>query len=235
MDMNEEFPPELQVWMLEHFGQMAPNGIWRPEGTGLRYRKTDDDTLTLDHRVDHPDSIHHHERIKRLMETVNLRVEDDDVMVTQAALSVEEAYMQEIQERQAVASAWQCECGTRLADMNLEEGTPSFMGEREILLDNGETDTIEDWAVNVTCQGCDTVIAMNPDDYNILAGDDLFMRYKNDLGYLKAMTRQQMYEMASTDELGVLVGSECPDTGVKVPPWMWGTYCSRDYTLGEEE
>ena len=74
-------------------------------------------------------------------------------------------------------------------------------------------------------------IAMNPDDYNLLAGDDLFMRYKNDYGFVRALTRQQMFEMSNNGELGVLVGSECPDTGAKVPPWMWGTYCDRDYDL----
>jgi len=232
MDMNEDFDPELKVWMLEHFGRMAPGAVWRPEGTGLRYRKSGDDVLTLDHRIDHPDSVHHHERIVRLMESVNLRVEDDEVMVTPAALSAEDAFRQEMQERQAVASSWTCECGIRLADMDLENGTPTFMGEREILLDDGETSSIEDWAVVITCGECDgKEIPMNPDDYNLLAGDDLFMRYRNEFGYLSAMTRQQMFEMASGDELGVLVGSECPDTGEKVPPWMWGTYCSRDYDL----
>ena len=33
--------------------------------------------------------------------------------------------------------------------------------------------------------------------------------------------------VCKSEELGVLVGSECPDTGEKVPPWMWGTYCKR--------
>ena len=69
------------------------------------------------------------------------------------------------------------------------------------------------------------------------------MRYKADEDtFMVAMTRQQMYDTAENGELGVLVGSECPDSGMKVPPWMWGTYCKRVpveelliKSLGEEE
>lgn len=234
MDMNEEeFSPELKVWALEHFNQMADKAVWRPDGTGCRYRKIDETTMRLEHRIDHPDSINHHERVTRLFATVNIEMLDDDVMVTPAALSAEDAFRQEMQERQAVAASWTTEDGTKLADLPLEEAEPVYLGEREILLDNGETSTIEDWAIRV--MHGDEEILMNPDDYNLLAGDDLFMRYKNELGYLTAMTRQQMFDTAETGLLGVLVGGTCPDTGVKVPPWMWGTYCSRDYSLDEEE
>ena len=205
MDMNEEFGDELKVWMLEHFMQMAPKAIWRPEGTGLRYRKLDDETLALEHRVDHPDSLHHHERIVRLLNAVNLKAVDDDVMVTPAALSAEEAFMREVEERQAIAGSWTTPDGTRLADLPLEEGVPTYMGEREVLLDDGETQTIEDWAVIVPYESGEDIV-MNPDDYNLLAGDDLFMRAKTSLGWLRAMTRQQMYEAGKTREL-VRVGT----------------------------
>ena len=130
MDVNEDFDPELRVWMLEHFNKMAPGAVWSPEGTGLRYRKTGDDVLTLDHRVDHPDSLHHHERIVRLMETVNLRVEDEGAMVTPAALTAEDAFRQEMQERQAIAASWTTEDGTLLADLPLEDAYPAYLGDR---------------------------------------------------------------------------------------------------------
>ena len=241
MNDEEDFTDELKVWALEHFSQMAIKAVWRPDGTGLRYRKTDDETLQLEHRVDHPDSLHHHERITRLFATVNIGMTDEDVLTSPAALSAEDAFRMEMQERQAVAASWTHECGTPLASMPLELGVPMFIGDREVLIEDGETQTVEDWAISVTCTECDGVVLMNPDDFNLLAGDGLFMRYKpivdeeeSDMWYV-AMTRQQMYETAETGELGVLVGSECPDTGGKVPPWMWGTYCQRvphtDYML----
>tara|TARA_B100000424_G_scaffold211440_1_gene168874 strand:+ start:377 stop:1105 length:729 start_codon:yes stop_codon:yes gene_type:complete len=242
--MTEEYEPELKVWALEHFNQMAVKAVWRPEGTGCRYRKIDDQTLELEHRVDHPDSINHHERITGLFAAVNIGMVDDKPMITSAALSAEEAFMQEMQERQAVAASWTNEDGVPLASLPLELAEPVYLGEREVLLDNGETHTVEDWGVSVPPleEESSSNVIMNPDDFNLLAGDSLFMRYKSGDNYMIAMTRQQMFDMTKTDELGVLVGSECPDTGEKVPPWMWGTYCMRvpitdivSKSLGEEE
>ena len=238
--MTEEYEPELQVWALEHFNQMAEKAVWRPDGTGCRYRKVDEQTLQLEHRVDHPDSEAHHNRITGLFASVNINMIDDSPMITSAALSAEDAFRQEMQERQAVAASWTTENGTRLADLPLEQAYPVFIGDREVLLDNGETHTVEDWGVAVPTDEGDT-ITMNPDDYNLLAGDSLFMRYRvtDTDTYMIAMTRQQMYDAAESGELGVLVGATCPDSGDKVPPWMWGTYCARvseaDLFLGDEE
>ena len=249
---EEDFSNELKVWALEHFGTMATNAVWRPESTGCRYRKLDDETLELEHRVDHPDSESHHERITGLFASVNINMVDSDVMVTSVALSAEESYRMEMQERQAIAASWTHDCGQPLANMPLSLGVPIFVGEREVLLDDGQTRSVEDWAVSVQCDNCDSPpVLMNPDDYNLLAGDGLFMRYKkcvddddddDDDEWMVAMTREQMYATAEAGELGVLVGSRCPDTGEKVPPWMWGTYCKQVphevfaiASLGEEE
>tara|TARA_Y100000361_G_C11142814_1_gene336163 strand:+ start:229 stop:948 length:720 start_codon:yes stop_codon:yes gene_type:complete len=239
MDMNEDEikTAELKVWAIEHFNQMAMHAIWRPDGTGLRYRKTADNALTLEHRVDHPDSLIHHEKIVKLYESVNIEIEDDSPMVTPAALSAEEAYRMEIQERQAIASAWSCQCGVKLSDLELEEAVPTYLGNREILLDDGNTQEIEDWAFRLACHSCDEIINMNPDDYNLLAGDELFMRYKtSDNQWVYAMTRQEMLKYADSGRKGILVGSKCPLTQGKVPPWVWGTYCKVDMiSEGEEE
>ena len=230
---EEEFGPELKVWMLEHFQTMAESAVWRPDGTGLRYRKKDTTTLVLEHRIDHEQSLAHHQRIKDLCNAVAIVMEDDDVMITPAALSMEEAYRQEMQERQKIASSWSCECGVYLSNMELNKADAKYVGDREILLDDGDTTSVEDWAVAVVCE-CGKEILMNPDDYNLLAGDALFMRYKNGDGfYIKAMTRRDMQDYAKENRLGILVGRECPLSGVKVPPWMWGTYCMIEN--GDEE
>ena len=234
--MTEEEDAELKVWMLEHVGRMAPGAVWRPDGTGLRYRKVDEVTLALEQRIDHEQAASMHERIKTIAESVNITVADDNVMLTSPALSPEEAFRQELQEKQAIATSWTTEDGTRLVDLPLEEAYPEFIGEREVLLDDGETASIDEWAIMVP-HG-DTTIPMNPDDYNLLAGDDLFMRYHCDFGYVRALTRQQMFDYAEQELLfnpGFIVGKTCPHTGVKVPPWMWGTYCDFQHSLSEEE
>lgn len=253
--MTEEYEPELKVWALEHFNQMAEKAVWRPEGTGCRYRKMDETTLQLEHRVDHPDSEAHHERITGLFASVNIDMIDDNPLVTNVALSAEEAFRQEMQERQAVAASWTTPEGIPLSELPLEDAYPKYLGDREVLLDNGDTHTVEDWGVVVPYTEDETgdpnTITMNPDDYNLLAGDALFMRYKIDWyrngliepveeptpTYMVAMTRQQMFDAAESGETAILVGSTCPDTGEKVPPWMWGTCCMRVQTeeTGEEE
>ena len=244
--MTEEYEPELKVWALEHFNQMAVKAVWRPEGTGCRYRKIDETTLQLEHRVDHADSIRHHESISGLFSSVNIDMLDDNPMITDVALSAEEAFRQEMQERQAVAASWTTDDGTPLAELPLENAYPMYLSDREVLLDDGNTHTVEDWGIVVPYtedeSGERKTITMNPDDYNLLAGDALFMRYKINQPltsdhYMVAMTRQQMFEVAEAGGSSILVGSTCPDTGEKVPPWMWGTCCMRVRTeeTGEEE
>ena len=237
--MTEEYEPELKVWALEHFNQMAEKAVWRPEGTGCRYRKLDETTLQLEHRVDHPDSEAHHERITGLFASVNIDMIDDNPLVTNVALSAEEAFRQEMQERQAVAASWTTPEGIPLSELPLEDAYPKYLGDREVLLDNGDTHTVEDWGVVVPYTEDETgdpnTITMNPDDYNLLAGDALFMRYKinqplNFDHYMVAMTRQQMFDAAESGETAILVGSTCPIAGDKVPPWMWGTCCMRVQT-----
>lgn len=235
---EDEWKPDanLKVWAMEHFNQMAMHAIWRPDGTGLRYRKTADNALTLEHRVDHPDTLIHHTKIVKLYESVNIEIEDDNPMVTPAALSAEEAYRMEIQERQAIASAWSCSCGVKLSELDLESAVPTYLGDKEILLDEGDTQTIEEWAFRVVCD-CKEIINMNPDDYNLLAGDSLFMRYKtSDNQWVHAMTRQEMLMYADSGQKGILVGSRCPLTQERIPPWVWGTYCKVNMISdGEEE
>jgi len=257
--MTEEYEPELKVWALEHFNQMAVKAVWRPEGTGCRYRKIDETTLQLEHRVDHADSIRHHESISGLFASVNIDMLDDNPMITDVALSAEEAFRQEMQERQAVAASWTTDDGTPLAELPLENAYPMYLSDREVLLDDGNTHTVEDWGIVVPYtedeSGERKSITMNPDDYNLLAGDALFMRYKIDWlsnspsyrngsiqsveeptpTYMVAMTRQQMFEVAEAGGSSILVGSTCPDTGEKVPPWMWGTCCMRVQTEEYEE
>ena len=230
---EEEFGPELRIWMLEHFQMMAPDAIWRPARTGLRYRKEGETTLVLENRVDHSDSLHHHERVKRLCGVVEIEVEDENVMLTPVALTAEEAYHREVEERQLIASSWTTDDGTRLMDLDLRFCPPVFLGNREILLDNGETSEIEDWAIKVSSPSGD--VMMNPDDYNLIAGYENYMSYHNSNGdIIRAMTRDEMLEAAEAGATGILVGKTCPLTGVKVPPWMWGTYCDINRGVMEE-
>ena len=116
-----------------------------------------------------------------------------------------------------------------------ETFSPSFLSVQEVLLEDGSTDEIELWAYIFTCPESGDEFNVDPDDYHLLAGDKLYMRYINQEGTIfQALTRREMVEVGEGDvELGVVVGTSCPETGERVPPWLWGTYCSM--TKGDEE
>ena len=121
-------------------------------------------------------------------------------------------------------------------ELDLSVATPSFVATKEMLLEGGETQDMEIWVYEMDCE-CGEKLSIDPDDYHLMAGDALFMRYKTTEGAIRqAMTRRQMMQMGDEGALGVLVGTKDPDTDEKVPPWMWGTYCMTfENTLDEEE
>jgi len=110
-------------------------------------------------------------------------------------------------------------------DMDLVKAKPHFLATQEILLDDGETEEVEVWAYMLECM-CGQFMNVDPDDYHLMAGDQMFMRYSNNKGLtMQAMTRRQMIDAAESERFGVLVGKTDPQTEEKIPPWMWGTYC----------
>ena len=111
-------------------------------------------------------------------------------------------------------------------DMDLTKAYAVFVNMKEVLMEDGETHEVEVWAFDQTCE-CGEPVSIDPDDYHLMAGDELFMRYRDSEGtILQAMTRRQMMQLGDEGGLGVLVGTSDPNTGEKVPPWMWGTYCA---------
>ena len=80
------------------------------------------------------------------------------------------------------------------------------------------------------------MLSIDPDDYHLLMGDDRFMQYMNNKGeLLKAMDRGEMIRAIDEGSNARLIGTTDPETGEKVPPWMYGTYCEVVSMLGEEE
>jgi hypothetical protein len=126
--------------------------------------------------------------------------------------------------------------------MGLENVWPSYIEDREILLDNGDTTTIQVWAYLVTNPNTGEEIQLDPDDYHLLMGDKYFMRFRTSEFEFCALSREEMIEHIDTQK-----GTSVSSTGVgskyiegffgeevKIPPWMWGTYCMLN-TREEEE
>ena len=229
--MNE-IDEETKIWAKEHFDTMSVGGVWSPEGTGLTYQKTADNAWLLIRKMNHPSVTESHAAIATLMQSIDIDMIEGAEEIYNPPQNPEEAYMMETEHKQMIANTWKCECGKLIHEINLELSKPTFVSEQEILLDNGETDMIEVWVYSLDCPDCDANINIDPDDYHLLTDDRLFMRYKNNEGtIMQALTRREMMIMEATGELGALVGTVDPHTGEKVPPWLWGTYCS----IGSEE
>ena len=261
--MNEQWKPnkELIDWAKGHFSQMSVGGVWMPEGSGLTYVKEGDNKWRLQSMLDSDEVRENHNRMKILMWDVGISVTDDEATILPVPATSEEAYLQEVTNKREIAKSWADKDGTLLLDMGLENVFPKFIEDREVLLDNGETTTIEVWGYSVTNPNTGEEIVIDPDDYHLLMGDQYFMRficktgwiahergergehYENLQGaisatpntYARALTRQEMVEYIDDGKQNISgVGSKIFGEEKTVPPWMWGTFCEF-VELDEEE
>ena len=230
--MNEE----MKKWMREHFTNMAEGGIWMPENAGVTYQKKDSKTLTLLRVIDTEGCHDNHERIKAVAWDLGYNVEDKNAELVPEPQNHMEAQMQELDMKRRIAQGWADKDGTRLVDMNVDAVYPRFVEDREVLLDNGDTTSVEIWEYPLLNPNTGETLSIDPDDFHLLMGDDRFMQYMNERGeLLTALNRAQMLQAIDEGNTGVLVGTTDPHTDERVPPWMYGTYCSVVSTLGEEE
>jgi hypothetical protein len=244
--MTNEWKPnkELIDWAKEHFSQMSIGGVWMPEGSGLTYVKIDEKKWRLKSMLDTEDAKQNHDRMKMLMWDIGIVIVDDEPSILPVPETAEEAYMQEVHQKREIAQSWADKDGTLLVDMGLEEVYPEYIEDKEILLENGDTHNVEIWAYKPTNPNTGEQLSIDPDDYHLLMGDEYFMRFKTKMYTYRALSRQEMVEHIDERKgQGVSstgVGSKHIEGGeegeVKIPPWLWGTYCAfNDITEGEEE
>jgi len=230
--MNEQ----MKTWMKEHFANMAESGIWMPENAGITYQKKDSKTLSLIRLVDSEGCRDNHERIKAVAWDLGYTVKDDEAEIVPEPRNQMEAHVQELDMKRKIAQGWADKDGTLLVDMNLDAVYPRFVEDREVLLDNGDTTSVEIWEYSLLNPNTEETLSIDPDDYHLLMGDDRFMQYMNEDGQLmSALGRPEMIQAIDEGNYGVLVGTTDPHTGERVPPWMYGTYCKVIPILGEEE
>tara|TARA_R110000751_G_scaffold35335_2_gene86872 strand:+ start:2498 stop:3235 length:738 start_codon:yes stop_codon:yes gene_type:complete len=244
--MNEWKPDrKLKEWALKHFAEMQIGGIWMPDGSGLTFVKVSENTWSLKSKVENAEAEDNLQRMKVLMFDVGFTLLEDTTQVLPEPTNAEEARMMEIHMKRDIAQNWAASDGTLLKDMGLEDIWPSFIEDKEILLDNGETATVQVWAYVLTNPNNDEEISIDPDDYHLLMGDKYFMRFRTPEFDYHALSREEMIEDIDTHEghtSGVGVGSKHiggnqTHSGrvVKIPPWMWGTYCQQLYFDRSEE
>ncbi len=229
----------VEDWAREHFANAPVSGVWAPDGTGLIFLKAEERKWELVRAVDHDASKDTLSGIRALMFDLGYSLKEDDVEWDPAPETMEEANAIEESQRQDVANSWADEDGTKLIDMNPHNTYPKFLEEKEVLLDNGETETIEIWTYPLMNPNTGKEVQLDPDDYRMLTDDRHFMRFMNSEGTVyQALTRREIMDLANAtargtvitkDVIGFLdsevVGSIDRQTLEKVPRWMWGTIC----------
>lgn len=235
---EKKIDDEMIAWGKEHLGAIPIDGIWSPDGSGVQYKKTGENEWSLMFMYNHPESKGMHEQLKALMIACGYTLlEGDGTQEIVPPLQPERQMQEEYERRQAVAKLWKCpECEYPLANNELDMRVDEYVETSEIELSNGEHTPIELWRCLINCNGCGTVIPMEPDDYHLLAGDEYFMRcFINGYRY-SALTRGEMKDLADAGiQTGVVLGGT--HEGERVPPWMWGIYAvkTKMYESSEEE
>jgi hypothetical protein len=216
---------KLIAWGTEHLAAIPVEGIWAPEGSGVKYRKMTDKTFALVFMYNHPEAEEHHMKFTLLMEACDyIVIEGDGAQKITPKLNPEAQMQDEYEQKQAIARNWTCPiCEFPLSNCELDEREDIFIELKEVELSNGEHSEVELWKCVIQCAGCEEPIDIEPDDYQLLAGDEYFMRWRTGGYQFMALTRGQMKDMADAGVLnGQVLGSNLE--GERVPPWMWGIY-----------
>ena len=214
---------KIRTWLSNLLSEMRIGGVWMPENAGVTYQKTEEKKLTLVRLVDTDECREYHERMRTIILDLGYKILDSEAELVPEHTNQMEVKMQESDMKRRIAQGWVDEDGTPLIDMNLDSTYPRFVQENEVLLDNGETIIVDVWEYPLYNPNTGKTLSITPDDYHLLVGDDIYMQYKNKIGYLiRALDRD---EIERIDFETVNIGIADPFTKEKVPPWMFGTIC----------
>ena len=187
-DPSWEPSESLLEWAEEMFREFPAGRMWKPEGTGLTYRKMGTEkSWMLVQMIDSEEARVNHEKMKAIMSKVGVH-------------TVEEGF-------------------NMVPGSGLEDVWPEFVGE----LGDGH----EIWAYKTNDAITGSLISVDPEDYWMLMGDELYMRFRAGAHIYSAMTRDEMAVSVDMDEVGSGLAANIGTMigGERVPPWMYGTYC----------
>ena len=242
--MNEEWKPSKEdiEWTVGHLETIQIGGVWAPGGAGTEYERTGERELSLMRIVQHPDAGEMHSRILRTLSETDWIVVEENAEMVVPPLNPQEAQFQELLRQQEIAAGWICQgegCEQRLVNMPLEDAQWVSHGMQAALDLEGKAIEQERWSVLVVCDACGTELHLDPQNYGLLGGDELFFRWAMPNGVYTVLTREQVVEMVDSgvaDDVCLALGSSLyENSGIPVPPHMRGTYCMFTPTHGEEE
>ena len=214
-------------WTLEELDAIAIDGVWQ---TGeMQYVRTGEKELTLLSRTER--SAEAHLRVLIVLAAIEWTCKDDEANV------VPDDPLAQLQQAQEQARGWECpvdDCDTNLVDCDLTDVLWVIHGMQPAMDAEGNETQAERWLVHLTCTGCASETPMNPLDYALLAGDDLFYTYRTRDAEYTSLSREATIELVDAGDAGVPLGS-FDLQGNTLPPHMQGTYCMVRSLHSEEE
>lgn len=214
-------------WGREFFANTPISGVWAPKGTGLFFRKTGRGSWSLVRAIDDSGTRDTLRCINALMFDLGYLLSEEGANWEKAPESREEMMELEDRTREEIANSWCDDDGMKLRDMRPNETFPSFVEE----LEENDGSSRQIWVYCLVNENTGRETLLDPDDYLYLMDDSHFMRFRNTEGVVfQALTKKEMIDLADQgrqDEM-VTIGTRCPETNERVPPWMWATCCIRN-------
>ena len=245
--MNEE---EVKQWMKEHIAKLSVGAIWAPENSGLVFKKTTEQMLTLERMWDFPETHQVLDNITKTLTDLAYTIDTSSVKVVPLPKTQEEYAQQTHLLKKELAISWADADGMRFVDMDLDNVYPTYDGLKEVLLDNGDTAEVEMWSYKMVNPETGTVTDMDPDDYHLLTDDEHFMRFAipypdepDSIQIYKSLNRGQVVDVIDGTEGNasiIVLGKEYMQGAGgphRIPPWMWGSICvqSKHQAVNHEE
>ena len=212
-------PTEQDIeWTRGYVAELEDDATWT--AGEMVYQKTGDTQLTLIQRTER--AAEAHERVAKVLDAIEW-----DCIVSDDLRIIPTDPQEQIEQAQETAQQWVCpdeECGTRLVNCDLEAVEWRNMGLQPAMMPDGTETEAERWLVVMSCAGCNEELRMNPLDYALLAGDDLFHTFHTERVTYKVLSREQTIELIDAGDTGLALGSQGV-FGEDIPPHIKGAYC----------
>lgn len=227
---------ELKIYK-QALNKIEMNRPWNPPFHNAYYERTGEKEISLLFRSNDNNSQKLHDDMTAMVESIGWEMKE----MAADVLPPEEVAHRIIQSKQNESRNWKCPtdgCEEYIVTMPLEEAKWVNMGEQEMVQPDGQSVNTERWGTNVICHSCGHEIFMEPNDYAVVAGDDLFWTYKATNGVVYTMqSRESIVDLidSGAGESLVLTGTFTPFCKDVFPPHMRGAPCVFIVPEGDEE
>ena len=210
----------------KELSELPENAMWAlPNNHAVYKRDGNENKMVLIQRMDHPAIVEGCKRIVTVCNLIGWEVDEEHAEVLPfETTSPEEMMFEERVRRQEMLMKATCannECNTLLVSMDLENPKWTHIRDTQMEDDDGAMHDVEVWSPIIKCYECGEEVKMMPEDYAILAGDDLATRFKTLSGVeYRVLTRDEIINLIDTNEMSNvhILGTLCPFSGEVIPP-----------------